>query len=83
MAFEKANEKIDELIHSLSETLKMTDLDIVTKFLGIKMNSLRNLDVSVSQAPLANELLRQTAMQDTRAVETSVGASIAYRDLPE
>lgn len=57
ISFGKTKNKINELIHSLSETPKMKEFGMQTKFLGIKMNWLMNLQVSVSQKTLATTFL--------------------------
>lgn len=63
--------------------MKIKDLGIPTKFIGIKMNWLVNVHVSRSQAPFASKLLQQTAMENVKSVETPFVVSNAYWDFLE
>lgn len=80
MALGKTDEMIDELIHARSEFLKIKDDGILTKFRGIKMISLGNVQVSMSRAPLGAKFFQLTAMENVTAVGTPVITSIDYRD---
>lgn len=55
------------------------DSGIRTKLLGIRMNSLANVHVSVCEALLETKLLQKTAMENVKALEDPVVASISYQ----
>lgn len=70
----------NSLISLLSTCLKIKNLGIPTKFLGIRMNLEAENEVTMNQSLLAEKLLEQLRMKNCRTADGSDVPTISYKD---